>query len=394
MKPRVIWLDDDIKKESLKGTVVLFKKSFELIECENIEEFYEKSKAFEWDAAILDVLNQNEYSCDFSNAIQYINSEFHNKLWFVFSGQDKITNNDNDISRMLEGRAYARNYVTHNIYIKAEHERDLREDIITAVTNIKRWIIESEYSKVLDIASARLEGPDCRKNLLDILCAAACVEKINSHLYYNPIRVILEWMFRAARKAGLLHNKCFDKNDHINLTDSSLFMSGLPAVHSGVYCEKSHFPFLVSKNVKFILEITGGASHTTEVDTKDNPNLVAYWNKIETPHLLFSIAFMLCDTLIWFDSYLEENGDVDINKSFWRDIPEDELKSKYESMICVVEQDENNNYHCGKCMLSFQKNPPVGKRVKLSHIVDNTNNRTKDTYPFYASIFEEISENN
>ena len=26
MKPRVIWLDDDIKKDKLKATVILFKK--------------------------------------------------------------------------------------------------------------------------------------------------------------------------------------------------------------------------------------------------------------------------------------------------------------------------------------------------------------------------------
>lgn len=390
MKPRVIWLDDDIKKDKLKGTVVLFRKSFDLIECENIEEFYDKSKNCEWDAAILDVLNTKEYSSDFSNALGYITSEFRDKLWFVFSGQERITNNDNDIARMLEGRAYKRNYVSHDIYFKAEHEMELREDIATAVANMKRWVVENEYSAVLDIASNRLDGPDCRKILLDILCAAGGVAKINDHLYYNSIRVILEWMFRAAKQIGLLHEKCFDKNDHINLTDSSLFMTGLPAVHSGVICSKRHFPYLISKNVKFILEVTGGASHTTEVDTKDNPNLVAYWNDIKSPYLLFSIAYMLCDVLIWFDRYVEEHNDVDENKSFWQDIPENELKIKYDGLICVVEQDECNNYHCAHCILSYTSNPTVGKKVRLSNIVDNTNNRTKDLYPFYAKSYEVV----
>lgn len=389
MKPRVIWLDDDIKKDSLKGTVVLFKKSFDIIECETIEEFYDKSRAFEWDAAILDVLNPNEYSCDFSNALQYINSEFKGKLWFVFSGQDKITGKDNDIARMLEGRAYRRNYVSHNIYIKAEHEKELREDITTAVTNIRRFAIENEHSKVLDIAS-RFKDPDCRKHLLDILCAAAGIEKIDDHLYYNRIRVILEWMFRSARKYGLLHDKCFDKNDHINLTDSSLFLAGRDAVHSGVKCNKAHFPHIVAKNVKFILEVTGGASHTTEVDTKDNPNLVAYWAETNTPYLLYSITFMLCDTLIWFDKYVEENIDVEKNKSYWQDIPENELKTKYGGLVFEVEQDECNNYHCAHCILSYTSNPTVGKKVRLSNIVDNTNNRTKDLYPFYAKSYEVV----
>ncbi len=392
MRPRIIWLDDDIRKDSLKGTVVLFKKSFDLIECETIDKFYEKSKAFEWDAAILDVLNPNEYSCDFSNALQYITCEFKNKLWFVFSGQDKITNNDNDIARMLEGRAYLRSYVTHNIYIKSEHEKELREDITTAVTNVRRWAIENEYATVLDIASNRLSGPDCRKILLDILCAAGGSGKIDSHLYYNSIRVVLEWMFRAARVAGLLHDKCFDKNDHINLTDSSKFMAGDRAIHSGVYCTKAHFPHLISKNVKFILEVTGGASHTTEVDTKENPNLVAYWKEIDTPYLLYSITYMLCDTLIWFDKYIEENNDVLKNKSYWQDIPEDELKQNYDGLICEVEQDEFYNYHCAKCLLSYQMNPPLGRRVKLSRILDNTNEKTRSLYPYFAKNFEVLSD--
>ena len=64
MKPRVIWLDDDIKKYKLKATVILFKKKFDLIECETIDEFYAKSKAYEWDAAILDVLNSDGRSGD------------------------------------------------------------------------------------------------------------------------------------------------------------------------------------------------------------------------------------------------------------------------------------------------------------------------------------------
>ena len=392
MKPRVIWLDDDIRKEKMKGTVVLFKKPFDLIECETIDEFYNKSEAFEWDAAILDVLDPNEHSSDFSNAIQFLTSNFKGKPWFVFSGQDKITGKDNDIARMLEGRAYQRKYVSKKIYIKAEHEKELREDITTAVTNNRRFAVEDEYSKVLDIASCRLNGPDCRKILLDILCAAGGVERVDSHLYYNPIRVVLEWMFRACRASGLLHDKCFDKNDHINLTDSSLFMAGLAATHSGVQCAKAHFPSLVAKNVKTILEITGGASHTTEVDTRENPNLVAYWQGIDTPYLLYSITYMLCDTLIWFDKYVEANSDIEANKALWQDIPEDELKKNYEGMMSIVEQDECHNYHCGKCLLPFKAEPPVGKLVRLSCVAENTNFKSSEQYPFFAKKFEVITE--
>ena len=57
MKPRVIWLDDDIHAVKLRPTVAKFRNSFDIIECENIDEFRDKSQRLEWDAAILDVLN-------------------------------------------------------------------------------------------------------------------------------------------------------------------------------------------------------------------------------------------------------------------------------------------------------------------------------------------------
>ena len=344
MKPRVIWLDDDIKKEKLKATVILFRKKFDLIECETIDEFYAKSKAYEWDAAILDVLNSDERSGDVFKSIHYITKEFEGKKWFVFSGKDRITKGDNDVKDALEDGPYSRTYASQTIYVKSEHENDLIQDVTTAVENSRIWTIENEYERVLNIAKTRLKGHDCRTILLDILCSAGGVKTINSQLYYNQIRVILEWMFRASRAAGLLHDKCFDVRDHINLTDSSLFMSGLPTMHSGVICNKAHFPFLVSKNVKFILEVSGGASHTTEVDKEDNPNLTAYWETINTPYLLYSLAYMLCDVLIWFDQYVESNSDAEANKRYWRDLV-------FEGDLA---QDTGGNYYVGDCLITYK----------------------------------------
>lgn len=110
MKPRVIWLDDDIHAVKLRPTVAKFRNSFDIIECENIDEFRDKSQRFEWDAAILDVLNADESPEDVIASITIVGKD---KLWFVFSGQDSITQQDNFVKKLLSKKEYIRSYVSH-----------------------------------------------------------------------------------------------------------------------------------------------------------------------------------------------------------------------------------------------------------------------------------------
>lgn len=388
MKPRVIWLDDDINSSKLRGTVALFRRAFDIIECENIDEFRDKSQRFEWDAAILDVLNANEGAEDVISSIQIVGK---NRLWFVFSGKDSIISQDNYVKKLLNTKEFLRSYVSHPIYEKSTHDKQLIEDIENAVKNQRIWQVENQYERVLNIAKNELNDSDCRKHLLDILCAISGVIEIDSHLYYNRIRVILEWMFRAARKKGFLHDKCFDSMDRINLTDASLFMAGKPTAYSGVKCKVAHFPSLISQNVKNILFITGGASHTTEVEDKDKVNLTAYWKDIDTPYLLYSIAFMLCDTLFWFDKYSKEHPDIEENKKLWEDVDlnDSEQRDNCNGYVGVVEQDEGGNFHVGNCVLPYKNHPPVGSKIRLVKVAENEK-QSKDLYPVFAIKFDPI----
>jgi hypothetical protein len=68
--------------------------------------------------------------------------------------------------------------------------------------------------------------------------ARVLMRRMLSALYYpeenikyeyagNPIRRIVEYVFRAARKQGLLAEECFNSDDHIRLIDASRYMAGL-----------------------------------------------------------------------------------------------------------------------------------------------------------------------
>lgn len=378
MKPRVIWLDDDIHDPKLRGTVAMFRRTFDIIECEDLDEFRKKSKLFEWDAAILDVLNSDEKPTDVINSIKIIGE---GKLWFVFSGKPQITQSDNFIKDILESPDYARSYASLPIYEKSTHDQLLIEDITNAVKNQRTWQVENQYEAVLRVVDSYLIDKECRKYLLEILCAASGATEIDSHLYYNKIRVILEWMFRAANKARLLHDNCFDGQNRINLTDASLFMAGKPAIHSGVICEKAHFPVLIANNVRFILDVTGGASHTTIVDENERPNLTAYWAKIESPYLLYSLAFMLCDILIWFGQYMGENPDAQANALMWRDFV---LEGK-------IQQDPGRNYFVGDCLIPYKRmnSYSVGDYVEIVEY-EETDSRAQVPYPLTAKRLRKV----
>ena len=108
----------------------------------------------------------------------------------------------------------------------------------------------------------------------------------------------------------------------MNLTESSLFLAGEPTKHLNVKCAKQHFPKLIADNVKSLLFITGGASHTTEPDEKSIINLQDYWNNTNSPYLLYSQTLILCDILLWYKQYSIANSCKKNNMALWDDIAE------------------------------------------------------------------------
>ena len=178
----------------------------------------------------------------------------------------------------------------------------------------------TKYKKVFDICEKHF-NPEIKKNLIKILLSVKNpTQTFDDELYFTQIRIILESLFRIANKAGLLHDKCIDNSGKVNLTEASLFLSGLPTNHLNVSCATAHFTKIISDTVKNILFITGAASHTTDPDIKKNVNIQEYRKIVNTPYLLYSLCFQLIDLIIWFDDYLKTNNDPLKNKSLWIEI--------------------------------------------------------------------------
>lgn len=232
--------------------------------------------------------------------------------WFVLSGQMNFTKESNKYADVFkDGKVYDK--------LKNEDLDSLWDCVKTEADSRPETQVRHEFSKVFEACTERSLGSEAEKPLLQILKSIRNpTSSFDDELYFTQVRIILELMFRAANKLGLLHDKCLDSRGKVNLSESSLFLSGLPTSHLGVSCAKSHFPKIISDAVKSILFITGAASHTIDPEVKNNLNLVDYRKKIDTPYLLYSITFQLVDILIWYRQYSEENLAIEENKKLWR----------------------------------------------------------------------------
>lgn len=168
-----------------------------------------------------------------------------------------------------------------------------------------------------------------RKYLRKMLSALYLPEK---HLTYefagNPLRKVLGYMFRAARKHGLLCQDCFTEEDHIILQDASRYMAGIQ-----IQCYKgrevSHyarwgnswnensskeedriFTQDVAKIVQDVLNYAGADSHTDE----DEPYLIDE----EAKELFFGNVMRVCYVLRWFGKYIKNHPDINENMKMQR----------------------------------------------------------------------------
>lgn len=335
MEIKVLWLDDEFDSEALKPTFIRMEKHFRLIKCYTKDEFMDKIESEEWDAIVLDVLDENLRDTGFQAAVRRILSKYKDEPWFVFSGQTDVTKKESDIRSMLNEEDCHREYADI-IYVKSEHNDKLIEDIKGAVCNKSEWqarnFVKSKYREVLSVFD--IIGNDSRESFFEILMAIEDYKEIDHKVYYTQLRIVMEWIFRHANRIGLLHDKCV--SGKVNLTESSLFLAGEPTKHLKVKCAKQHFPKLIADNVKNLLFITGGASHTTEPDEKSIINLQNYWDSTKSPYLLYSQTLILCDILLWYKKYSVANSCKVSNEALWKDIVE------------IVEESEADNILKGK----------------------------------------------
>lgn len=330
----ILWIDDEHDDESLETFIIQAEESYGII-LEGYSNFKEGFQVLEdnlsrFDGVLLDALffedetSQTPNPSGLGSAIKKINELIPKKAfpYFILSGQTHFTDVANPILEAFQLRCYNKK--------NPDDVKELLQNIITEADKQIETQIKQENQLLFEILN---DYPDqARDTFISIFKGLKGVNtRFDDQLYFTQLRIILETMFRKANAFGLLHDRCVQVGgSKVNLTESSLFLSGEDTNHLKVKCAVTHFPKVIANNVENIIYTTGAASHTTEVDITKNIDVQAYRKGINTPYLLYSLALQLMDVLIWFDRYSKANNDLATNKSHWQDIEFDANGNKYE----------------------------------------------------------------
>lgn len=287
----------------------------------------------------------------------------------------------------------------------------LFENIQKAAPLRTRNKIKYQYSALFEVMKSCQFEPESEDIMISVLSALHFPEEnkgFDPVLYYNRLRQMVEYLFRAANKIGLLPDYFIEKG-RVNLQGSSLYLAGeafTPSNDSTIlsirYGEKGESVFHknIASIVKNVLSVTSHHSHTIEIDKEDEEELLAYYLETRSPNLLFGYALQLCEVIIWFGNYAKSHNDREANlakcqvvkKETESILEQKPVIEKYEGKTFLLEQDEKGNLHCGYCLVSYKQNQDkIGNIVLLKEVEENKNSgELKKMYPYFASKVEQV----
>lgn len=203
----------------------------------------------------------------------------------------------------------------------------LFENIRRVASNKMSNIILFRYQDTFQyLGNGKIIDKEARNIMLKMLCNLYYPEN-DTHFEYqgNPLRKVLEHIFRAAHRIGLLPSECFERAGQLNLLDASRFMSGKPTKHSMLrYGEDGDtiFPNYMGNITKNILNFASVNSHTSETNeyTIDDKDLIIDEKEKE---LFFSYVLQLCHVIKFFGHFVETHCNKEENLRMIKRFPFD-----------------------------------------------------------------------
>lgn len=325
---KVLWLDDEC--ETLESIVELAAEAdIELIGYTDAESGIRdlNSQAKRYDAVLLDgkfyrtvaergarALGNSAFT-KVALSLKELKAQGRVLPWFVLSGQPNFVLEAEDwIGEMTDP-----DFADGKIFDKSKDEDfdTLWQAIKDACDKLPDTKLRHHHQKVFEACGKYV--PEAAGPLMKVLRAINVEQhEFDDAEQFNQLRIVLEFMFRAANRYGLLHDKCISAGV-VNINQSSLFMSGKECKVLDIRCAKAHFTGEVSYIVRDIITLTNSGSHSAD-EGGEHLNVAAHRSTVGTPYLLFSLAYRLMDVLIWLKNYVDENPDLAANKRLWQNL--------------------------------------------------------------------------
>lgn len=299
--------------------------------------------------------------------------------YFISTGQPDLLDDDN--FKALFG----------NYYTKAKDDEKLMADILQAILNAESSQIKAIYSNVFASSETLDISEYIDSILLDILLPLHYTEMQSSFKpihYYNQLRQLVEYIFRACYKVGLVPDQCIP-NGIVNLNQCSIYLAGKNAEKAGVrYGEPGEriIPDYIEAIIRAVLDFGNVHSHTVELDAEDTLKIENILRSSQSKYLIFGLTLQLCEAITWFAKYISEHDDKEVNLLHCQLLKIDEKTDKYEGKDFVVEQDENNNYHCGPCLLSYKAAQNYKEQIVTLYDIKQNYAESKEIYPYFAKF--------
>lgn len=201
-----------------------------------------------------------------------------------------------------------------NFYRKYE-PKDMQHLFADIRNRVKREIdaiIRNKYSDVFEAFTDKYIGQAHQSVIFDVLKNYETPSAlINSEIYYNPLRKILEAIFVALYKYGVLPSTCFKGVGEPNIMYCSLYLSGKEVRLGGgrfTKAKEKYFPNIIQNNVWNIVSYTNIGSHN-EVVTKNAGSDIAELRSsgVNSPYLLYVITFEMLDVILWTKAFIDTN---------------------------------------------------------------------------------------
>jgi hypothetical protein len=374
-KYKVIWFDDKHSELNLIKESA-FLRGISLVGYTNAKEGIDELERniSEYDAAIVDgnffktaSQSEGDVSDDalFEVGIALERLKPRKVLpWFILSGQINFTKEENK---------YARGFKANVVYDKnnEDHLQKLWDSVIAEADEQIETQIKNDYRRVFEVCNDKYIGTAASKPLLSILKKESAINAFSDpELYFVPLRKVMEDLFTACYKYGLLP-ECFIKPS-VALNEASKFLSG--SAEKGYQLDTPVSIKIISDHIRGILAICQPAAHRAEIDN--------FVSTVNSPYLLLSTTYQLLDVLLWFKDYFNNNNDVEANKARVK-------LSDPDTLIAIIEKDDLGNYHCGDVLLSYRfvndNGFQVGDEIRIVSAIENTIFKTKHLYPKFAN---------
>lgn len=285
------------------------------------------------------------------------------------------------------------------VYLKdaIDNSQDSVDAMFTNIRKVSKSqnanIIAFNFQDVFKyLGDGKLICKEARAIMMDMLCAFYFPADNWQFKYEgNPLRKVMEYIFRAAYNYGLLPLECFERDNQLNLLESNRYMSGLETKHSGLrYGNEGDtiFPKYIGNITLQILNFTNADSHTNEEHpyTIDDKNLEISEDEKE---LYFSYVLQLCHVIKFFGAFVDSHPDKEANKKMKKVVA---VSTSADSILAdspvgqraLIQMGEN-----GPCILNCRLVPGFGKYVgSYATIteVDQNKGKDADAYPYYAKV--------